>query len=62
MPGLDQAYVLASFSQANLCEEMKTTPEHATPSPSQAYLLFRETRPDLFSDILQANQGNQNNP
>ena len=52
MLGLDQAYVLASFSQATLCEEMKTTPEHATPSPSQAYLLFRETRPDLFSDIL----------
>ena len=44
MPGLDSAYVLASFIQANLCEEMKTTLEHAT--PGQAYLLLilvRET-------------------
>ena len=44
MPGLDSAYVLASFIQAYLCEEMKTTLEHAT--PGQAYLLlilFRET-------------------
>ena len=38
MPGLDRAYVLASFSQANLCEEMKTTLEHA--NHSQAYLLL----------------------
>ena len=41
MPGLDRAYGLASFSQANLCEEMKTTLEHAT--PSQACLVLRET-------------------
>ena len=44
IPGLDSAYVLASFIQAYLCEEMKTTLEHAT--PGQAYLLLilvRET-------------------
>ena len=44
MLGLDRAYLLASFSQANLCEEMKTTLEHAT--SGQAYLLLilvRET-------------------
>ena len=60
MPGLDWAYGLASFSQANLCEEMKTTLQHAT--PTLACLFSEKQEQDLFSSVRQANHGNVNNP